>query len=222
MSVRSGRSDRGAAQRCCDSCCSRWAAAARSAPTRAAVTPTRRVRRRLGDPDRRPVLRPGRPRPGRRRARHAGGQGAHAGRQRQVGEEFEGPDEEAAPSTSVANLCVFGSGTSQFLVSVQPDAPPATSRSRSTSSRPGRQGLVRDVQGQRRRPSFGDPAGVVHVRVRPAGEAGPRRRDRAGRRQQVLLRRGAEHRGRSRLPRDDRGRLPGHPGGARRLVVTGG
>jgi hypothetical protein len=41
---------------------------------------------------------------------------------REVGEEFEGPDEEAPPPESVANLCVFGSSTSQFLVSVQPDA----------------------------------------------------------------------------------------------------
>lgn len=41
---------------------------------------------------------------------------------RKVGEEFEGMDEEAGPSTSVANLCVFGSSTSQFTVSVQPDA----------------------------------------------------------------------------------------------------
>lgn len=43
---------------------------------------------------------------------------------REVGEEFEGPDEEAEPPTSVANLCVFGSSTSQFVVSVQPDATP--------------------------------------------------------------------------------------------------
>lgn len=41
---------------------------------------------------------------------------------RKVGEEFEGMDEEAGPSTSVANLCVFGSSTSSFTVSVQPDA----------------------------------------------------------------------------------------------------
>lgn len=41
---------------------------------------------------------------------------------RAVGEEFEGPNEEGAPPKSVANLCVYGSGTSQFLVSVQPDA----------------------------------------------------------------------------------------------------
>lgn len=41
---------------------------------------------------------------------------------RAVGDEFEGPDEEAAPATSEANLCVFGSSTSQFVVSVQPDA----------------------------------------------------------------------------------------------------
>ena len=41
---------------------------------------------------------------------------------REVGEEFEGPNEEAAPPTSVANLCAMGSGTSQMIVSVQPDA----------------------------------------------------------------------------------------------------
>lgn len=41
---------------------------------------------------------------------------------RQVGEEFEGAVEEAGPSESVANLCVLGTGTSQLLVSVQPDA----------------------------------------------------------------------------------------------------
>lgn len=41
---------------------------------------------------------------------------------RAVGDEFEGPDEEGAPETSVANLCVFGTSTSQFVVSVQPDA----------------------------------------------------------------------------------------------------
>jgi len=41
---------------------------------------------------------------------------------REVGQEFEGPDEEGAPPKSVANLCVYGSSTSQFLVSVQPDA----------------------------------------------------------------------------------------------------
>jgi hypothetical protein len=41
---------------------------------------------------------------------------------RGVGDEFEGPNEEGAPETSVANLCVFGTSTSQFVVSVQPDA----------------------------------------------------------------------------------------------------
>ena len=41
---------------------------------------------------------------------------------REVGDEYEGFDEEAGPATSVANLCVFGSSTSSFLVSVQPDA----------------------------------------------------------------------------------------------------
>ncbi len=41
---------------------------------------------------------------------------------RRVGQEFEGPNEEAPPKKSVANLCSFGSGTKQFLVSVQPDA----------------------------------------------------------------------------------------------------
>lgn len=42
--------------------------------------------------------------------------------ERTVGEEFEGMDEEAGPSKSVANLCVYGSSTSQLTVSVQPDA----------------------------------------------------------------------------------------------------
>jgi hypothetical protein len=41
---------------------------------------------------------------------------------RAVDEEFEGPNEEGKPPKSVANLCVFGSSTSQFIVSVQPDA----------------------------------------------------------------------------------------------------
>ena len=41
---------------------------------------------------------------------------------REVGEEFEGPDEEAGPPTSVSNMCALGSGTSQLVVSVQPDA----------------------------------------------------------------------------------------------------
>ena len=41
---------------------------------------------------------------------------------REVGEKFEGPNEEAAPPTSTANLCVLGSTSKQFLVSVQPDA----------------------------------------------------------------------------------------------------
>lgn len=41
---------------------------------------------------------------------------------REVGEEFEGPNEEGSPPTSVANMCALGSGTSQLVVSVQPDA----------------------------------------------------------------------------------------------------
>lgn len=41
---------------------------------------------------------------------------------RQVGEKYEGPNEEAPPLTSKANLCSFGTSTSQFMVSVQPDA----------------------------------------------------------------------------------------------------
>ncbi len=41
---------------------------------------------------------------------------------REVGEKFEGPNEEAAPPASTANLCVLGSTSKQFLVSVQPDA----------------------------------------------------------------------------------------------------
>jgi hypothetical protein len=41
---------------------------------------------------------------------------------RAVDEEFEGPNEEGKPPKSVANLCVFGSSTSQFIVSVQPEA----------------------------------------------------------------------------------------------------
>jgi hypothetical protein len=41
---------------------------------------------------------------------------------RAVGDEFEGPVDEGTPPTSEANLCIFGSSTSQFTVSVQPDA----------------------------------------------------------------------------------------------------
>ena len=41
---------------------------------------------------------------------------------REVGEEFEGPDEEGNPPTSEANMCTLGSGASQMVVSVQPDA----------------------------------------------------------------------------------------------------
>ncbi len=41
---------------------------------------------------------------------------------RAVGDEFEGPNDEGKQPTSVANLCIFGSSTSQFIVSVQPDA----------------------------------------------------------------------------------------------------
>ena len=41
---------------------------------------------------------------------------------REVGEEFEGPNEEGQPPASEANLCIYGSSTSQFVVSVQPDA----------------------------------------------------------------------------------------------------
>ena len=42
--------------------------------------------------------------------------------ERAVGDEFEGMDEEGAPQVSVSNLCVFGSSTSTFTVSIQPDA----------------------------------------------------------------------------------------------------
>lgn len=41
---------------------------------------------------------------------------------RQVGEKYEGPNEEAPPKTAEANMCSFGSSTKQFIVSVQPDA----------------------------------------------------------------------------------------------------
>lgn len=41
---------------------------------------------------------------------------------REVGEKFQGSAEPEGPSESVANLCVLGSGTSQLVVSVQPDA----------------------------------------------------------------------------------------------------
>jgi hypothetical protein len=41
---------------------------------------------------------------------------------REVGDKYEGPNEEAAPLTAEANLCTFGSSTKQFVVSVQPGA----------------------------------------------------------------------------------------------------
>lgn len=41
---------------------------------------------------------------------------------REVGEKFSGSAEPQGPSKSVANLCVLGTGTSQFVVSVQPGA----------------------------------------------------------------------------------------------------
>lgn len=41
---------------------------------------------------------------------------------RQVGDKYEGPNEEAKPLTAKANMCSFGSSTKQFIVSVQPDA----------------------------------------------------------------------------------------------------
>ena len=41
---------------------------------------------------------------------------------RKVGDEFQGSAEPEGPVTSVSNLCVLGTGTSQFVVSVQPDA----------------------------------------------------------------------------------------------------
>lgn len=41
---------------------------------------------------------------------------------REVGEKFSGSAEPEGPVTSVSNLCVLGTGTSQFVVSVQPGA----------------------------------------------------------------------------------------------------
>ena len=41
---------------------------------------------------------------------------------REVGDKYEGPNDEGPPKTAEANLCSFGTSTKQFIVSVQPDA----------------------------------------------------------------------------------------------------
>jgi hypothetical protein len=86
---------------------------------------------------------------------------------RAVEEEFEGPDEEAPPVKSVSNLCVFGSNTSQFTVSVQPDAS-AEDVQRAIDELSALSGKESSEQCEPTDASaFGDPAGVFTCTSNP-------------------------------------------------------
>jgi hypothetical protein len=79
-----------------------------------------------------------------------------------VGEKFDHPAQEGALATSKVNSCVYGSSTSQFIVTVDPDsAAPAVQKSIDFYADLGKKGYSSEECTSVADPSFGDPAAMA-------------------------------------------------------------
>ena len=81
---------------------------------------------------------------------------------REVGEKFDHPAQEGAKVTSEVNSCIYGSSTSQFIVTVDPDsAAPEVQKSIDFYADLGKEGYSSEVCESTGEPSFGDPAALA-------------------------------------------------------------
>lgn len=81
---------------------------------------------------------------------------------REVGEKFDSPMQEGAKVTSEVNTCVFGSGTAQLIVTVDPESDAAAvQKSIDFYADLGKSGYSSEKCESTDEPSFGDPAAMA-------------------------------------------------------------